>query len=75
MEDTTILCSQIIMNPNDRSKIKAPDKGELINKSDYRATIITKNRECEIAMEDDPRLMQYLMRIPLKSRFFVFSFY
>ena len=48
------------MNPNDRSKIKAPDKGELINKSDYRATIIEKCQKCEIAMEDDPRLMQYL---------------
>tara|TARA_B100000925_G_scaffold280918_1_gene252100 strand:- start:18 stop:836 length:819 start_codon:yes stop_codon:yes gene_type:complete len=45
MENTSILCSQIIMNPNDRSKIKAPDKGELINKSDYRATIIEKMSE------------------------------
>lgn len=43
--DTTILCSEIIMNPKERSKLNAPSKGEEITKSDYRATIVEKMTE------------------------------
>ena len=43
--DTTILCSEIVMNPKERKPIVAPDKGKEITKSDYRATIIAKMTE------------------------------
>lgn len=43
--DTTILCSEIIMNPKERIKIAAPKKGEPITKSDYRSTIVEKMTE------------------------------
>ncbi|MGF1556177.1 GLPGLI family protein [Paucihalobacter sp.] len=40
--NTTMLCSKIILNPQTKLKIEAPDKGKEINKKDYRATIQTK---------------------------------
>lgn len=43
--DTTILCSEIVMNPKERKEIVAPDKGKVINKEDYRATIVGKMME------------------------------
>lgn len=43
--DTTILCSKIVMNPKDRNEITAPEKGQVISKVDYRATIVEKMTE------------------------------
>ena len=43
--NTTILCSKIIMNPDEVLKIEAPDKGKEITKMDYRATVQEKMRE------------------------------
>jgi len=43
--NTTILCSEIIVNPKDRSVIAAPDKGKEITKAVYRSTIIEKMTE------------------------------
>ena len=43
--DTTMLCSEIVMNPKERRKIAAPEKGQVITKSDYRSTIIGKMTE------------------------------
>ena len=43
--NTTILCSEIVMNPKERKEIIAPDKGKIINKKDYRATIVGKMME------------------------------
>ena len=43
--DTTILCSEIVLNPKDRDRIDAPEKGQIITKTDYRATIIEKMTE------------------------------
>ncbi|WP_127140804.1 GLPGLI family protein [Flagellimonas marinaquae] len=43
--NTTMLCSEIVMNPNEKIKIEAPDKGKIIGKMDYRETIIEKMRE------------------------------
>lgn len=43
--NTTILCSKIVMNPQDKLKIEAPDKGKEITKSDYQATIQEKMLE------------------------------
>lgn len=43
--DTTMLCSEIVMNPKERKPITAPDKGKEITKADYRKTIISKMTE------------------------------
>ncbi|MGB5699073.1 GLPGLI family protein [Muriicola sp.] len=40
--NTTILCSKIVMNPQESLKIEAPDRGKEITKDDYRATIQSK---------------------------------
>lgn len=40
--NTTMLCSKIILNPETKLKIEAPEKGKEINKKDYRETIQTK---------------------------------
>ncbi|MDT0559011.1 GLPGLI family protein [Ichthyenterobacterium sp. W332] len=41
---TTILCSKIVMNPDEKEEIEAPDKGEEVTKKEY-AEIITKKME------------------------------
>lgn len=43
--DTTILCSEIVLNPKERDRIDAPEKGQIITKTDYRTTIIEKMTE------------------------------
>ncbi|MGB1448789.1 MAG: GLPGLI family protein [Flavobacteriaceae bacterium] len=43
--NTTMLCSEIILNPKERREIVAPDKGTVINKKDYRTTIVGKMME------------------------------
>ena len=44
-DDTTMLCYEITINPKERNSIEAPSKGQVISKSDYRATIIKKMTE------------------------------
>ncbi len=43
--NTTLLCSEIIINPKERREITPPSKGKVINKKDYRSTIIEKMAE------------------------------
>lgn len=43
--NTTMLCSKIVMNPKEKIKIEAPDKGKVISKSEYQATISEKMQE------------------------------
>jgi len=43
--NTTILCSKIIMNPGEKSKIEAPDKGKVVSKKEYQETITAKMQE------------------------------
>lgn len=43
--DTTMLCSKIVINPEEKIDIEAPNKGKEINKKDYQATIIDKMKE------------------------------
>ncbi|WP_353779611.1 GLPGLI family protein [Winogradskyella sp. 3972H.M.0a.05] len=43
--DTTILCSKIVMNPEDKIKIEAPNKGKIVTKAEYQATIVEKMKE------------------------------
>lgn len=42
---TTMLCSQVIINPKDKIEIKTPDKGKEITKLDYSNTIQSKMLE------------------------------
>ena len=44
-DNTTILCSKIIMNPGEKSKIEAPDKGKEVGKSEYQEIISGKMKE------------------------------
>lgn len=43
--NTTILCSKIVMNPGEKSKIAAPDKGKEVSKKEYQETIAAKMKE------------------------------
>ena len=42
---TTILCTEIVMNPSEKAEIKAPNKGKKINREDYTATVKKKMEE------------------------------
>ncbi len=44
-DKTTLLCSKIIMNPGDKSKIKAPEKGKIVDKNEYQEIISGKMQE------------------------------
>lgn len=43
--NTTILCSKIVMNPDEELKIEAPDKGKVISKHEYQTTVLAKMKE------------------------------
>ena len=43
--DTTMLCSKIVMNPEEKTEIEAPDKGKEITKKEYQKTIVEKMQE------------------------------
>jgi GLPGLI family protein len=42
---TTMLCSKITLNPQEKVKIEAPSKGKEITKKEYKETIISKMQE------------------------------
>jgi len=43
--NTTMLCSKIVMNPEQKSKIEAPDKGKVVTKQEYQEIISGKMKE------------------------------
>lgn len=43
--NNTMLCSKIIINPEEKAKIKAPEKGEEVSKQEYNAIITKKMKE------------------------------
>ncbi len=43
--DTTMLCSKIVLNPEEKLEIKAPSKGKEITKKEYQETIVNKMKE------------------------------
>ena len=43
--NTTLLCSKIVMNPEEIVEIKAPDKGKEVTKQEYQETVASKMRE------------------------------
>ena len=45
VENTTMLCSKIIMNPGEKSKIEAPEKGKEVTKKEYQEIISGKMQE------------------------------
>lgn len=44
-DNTTMLCSKIVMNPEEKETIEAPDKGQVITKMEYQKTIAKKMQE------------------------------
>ena len=42
---TTILCSKIILNPEEKKEIKVPSKGKVVTKSEYNETVKQKMKE------------------------------
>jgi GLPGLI family protein len=43
--NTTMLCSKIIINPQEKIKIEAPDRGQVVVKSEYKEIITKKMQE------------------------------
>jgi GLPGLI family protein len=43
--NTTMLCSKIVMNPDEKLRIEAPEKGKVTTKSEYQATVAMKMKE------------------------------
>ena len=44
-DKTIILCSKIIMNPQEKVQIKAPEKGEVVSRKEYNETVKKKMEE------------------------------
>ena len=44
-DNTIILCSKIVMNPDEKSKIESPDKGKVVTKNEYQEIITGKMQE------------------------------
>ena len=44
-DKTTILCSKIIMNPQEKVQIKAPEKGNVVSRKEYNDTVKKKMEE------------------------------
>ncbi|GAB1309652.1 GLPGLI family protein [Urechidicola sp. KH5] len=42
MGNTTMLCSKIVMNPDEKTKIKIPEKGKEVTKAEYQEIISSK---------------------------------
>ncbi|WP_299338316.1 GLPGLI family protein [uncultured Psychroserpens sp.] len=43
--NTTMLCSKLVINPQDKVDIEAPDKGKEVNKTEYQDIISNKMKE------------------------------
>ena len=43
--NTTMLCSKIVINPEEKTKIEAPEKGKLVAKMEYKEIITGKMKE------------------------------
>ena len=46
-DKTTILCSKIIMNPQQKVQIKAPEKGDVVSRQEYNETVKKKMEEMQ----------------------------
>jgi GLPGLI family protein len=44
-DKTTILCSKIIMNPEEKEAIEAPEKGEVVSRTEYNDIVKKKTEE------------------------------
>jgi GLPGLI family protein len=42
---TIILCSKVVLNPKEKTEIKAPSKGKVVNQKEYDETVIKKMEE------------------------------
>jgi len=44
-DNTTMLCSKIVLNPEETIEIEAPEKGKVVTKKEYQEIIIKKMKE------------------------------
>ena len=44
-DNTTMLCSKLVLNPGEIIEIEAPSKGKVVSKSEYQVIITTKMKE------------------------------
>ena len=44
-DNTTMLCSKIVLNPQETIEIEAPDKGKVVTKQEYQEIIVEKMKE------------------------------
>ena len=42
---TTILCSKVVLNPKEKTTIKAPTNGKVISQKEYDETVVKKMEE------------------------------
>lgn len=42
---TVILCSKIVLNPKEKTEIKAPTKGKVISQKEFDETVLKKMQE------------------------------
>ena len=45
VDNTTMLCSKIVINPEETIEIVAPEKGKVVTKQEYQETIVEKMKE------------------------------
>ena len=45
LDKTTILCSKIVINPQEKDKIEAPEKGEVVSRDGYNDIVKKKMEE------------------------------
>ena len=43
--DTTLLCYEIVLNPKEKTQIKAPRKGKVVTKTEYQSIVARKMKE------------------------------
>jgi len=43
--NTTMLCTKVVINPEDKVEISAPEKGKIVSKQEYQETIVEKMKE------------------------------
>jgi len=44
-DNTTMLCSKLVLNPEETIEIEAPNKGKVVSKSEYQTIITEKMKE------------------------------
>ena len=43
--NSTLLCTELVLNPADKIKIEAPKKGDVVSKNKYQEIVLEKMKE------------------------------